>query len=349
MRDNSIDKTIGADDLCDMRDLSSYRHMIVFGESGSGKSYTVRKDMINVLEKFPKDKVILIDTCNEYGELVKAYGGVNCRICANEESVTLNGEDTGSDARLTVFNIGSLPFRLEKPAYLACLKWAYDSILENYANGKNTWLYLEGAPIHSDDGKLESYIRMMMDTLWGFRCRITFVIRSFEAMFETATGRCIVSNSDTALILRSTKTHTEMLLGYYKHSGLQAKVFAELPFGYGMLVQGGICLPFNADYEPAKLILPIKKIWFDMIVSGDKKEEYREIKPYYDSRFGKFFAAPDDKAMIVFRNGYSAKSPAAEAVCRLRKGKGRPEWGAEPGVDYYILDIHEVRNVTGGE
>lgn len=33
------------------------------------------------------------------------------------------------------------------------------------------------------------------------------------------------------------------------------------------------------------MILPIKKKWYDMIVSGEKKEEYREIKPYYDSRF----------------------------------------------------------------
>ena len=31
-------------------------------------------------------------------------------------------------------------------------------------------------------------------------------------------------------------------------------------------------------------ILPIKKKWFDMILSGEKKEEYREIKPYYRSR-----------------------------------------------------------------
>lgn len=28
------------------------------------------------------------------------------------------------------------------------------------------------------------------------------------------------------------------------------------------------------------LVLPIKKQWFDMIISGEKKEEYREIKPY---------------------------------------------------------------------
>ena len=29
------------------------------------------------------------------------------------------------------------------------------------------------------------------------------------------------------------------------------------------------------------LTLPIKKKWFDMTLNGEKKEEYREIKPYY--------------------------------------------------------------------
>lgn len=32
------------------------------------------------------------------------------------------------------------------------------------------------------------------------------------------------------------------------------------------------------------LILPIKRKWFDMILSGEKKEEYRDIKPYYDTK-----------------------------------------------------------------
>ena len=32
------------------------------------------------------------------------------------------------------------------------------------------------------------------------------------------------------------------------------------------------------------LILPIKKRWFDMILSGEKKEEYRDITPYYETR-----------------------------------------------------------------
>lgn len=33
------------------------------------------------------------------------------------------------------------------------------------------------------------------------------------------------------------------------------------------------------------LTLPIKKKWFDMILSGEKKEEYRKIKPYWTKRF----------------------------------------------------------------
>lgn len=37
------------------------------------------------------------------------------------------------------------------------------------------------------------------------------------------------------------------------------------------------------------LTLPTIGKWFYMILSGEKGEEYREIKPYYTSRFKKIF------------------------------------------------------------
>ena len=37
------------------------------------------------------------------------------------------------------------------------------------------------------------------------------------------------------------------------------------------------------------LVLPIKKKWFDMIINGEKQEEYRELKPYYHKRLGNYF------------------------------------------------------------
>lgn len=96
----------------------------------------------------------------------------------------------------------------------------------------------------------------------------------------------------------------------------------------------------------AMLTLPIKKKWFDMILSGEKKEEYREIKPYYKTRFEKLFAIDpfneDDKREIIFRNGYSKNSPSFIAKCTLSVGTGKEEWGVEKGKQYFVLTIHEI-------
>lgn len=90
------------------------------------------------------------------------------------------------------------------------------------------------------------------------------------------------------------------------------------------------------------LILPIKKKWFDLILSGEKKEEYRKISPYYTSRFQNLFHADTDAKEIYFRNGYSSTSPSFVAVCTLDMGEGREEWGAEPGQTYYRLHVKRI-------
>lgn len=91
------------------------------------------------------------------------------------------------------------------------------------------------------------------------------------------------------------------------------------------------------------LTLPIEKKWFDMILSGKKKEEYRALSKYYQTRFNNIFDALDtDIKEIAFRNGYSSNSPLFVAKCTLHIKTGNPEWGAEPGKEYYTLKIHEI-------
>ena len=97
------------------------------------------------------------------------------------------------------------------------------------------------------------------------------------------------------------------------------------------------------------LVLPIKKNWYDMILSGEKREEYREIKSYYTSRFKGIGLLDNDGnevslkfVPIMFRNGYSEKSPSFVAFCWLSKGYGRVEWGAEKDKKYYRLHIAKI-------
>ena len=91
------------------------------------------------------------------------------------------------------------------------------------------------------------------------------------------------------------------------------------------------------------LTLTIKKKWFDMILSGEKEEEYREITRYYRTRF---MNAPRDSAygstFICFRNGYSKNSPMFIARVFIYEGYGKTKWGAEPNEKYYILKILEI-------
>ncbi len=94
------------------------------------------------------------------------------------------------------------------------------------------------------------------------------------------------------------------------------------------------------------LTLPIEEKWFKMILRGEKTEEYREIKDYWKTRFHKAglcleSGIPRAPAEVLFVNGYGNARPAIRATVRLSIGKGRPEWGAEPGAVYFKLIILE--------
>jgi len=74
------------------------------------------------------------------------------------------------------------------------------------------------------------------------------------------------------------------------------------------------------------LHLTLKKKWFDLIASGEKKEEYREVKQYWIKRLHN-----KEFDYVQFRNGYSKDSPIirVEFIC-IRLHKGKKEWGAPP-------------------
>lgn len=114
------------------------------------------------------------------------------------------------------------------------------------------------------------------------------------------------------------------------------------------------------------LILPVKKKWFDMVLSGEKMEEYREIKPYWDVRIAKWLDIKPTKENIEeikrllscgnlswipslkakFINGYGSSRPSFVADCAISIGTGRKEWGAEPGKEYYVIHIKWIKNVS---
>ena len=77
-----------------------------------------------------------------------------------------------------------------------------------------------------------------------------------------------------------------------------------------------------------------------MISSGEKKEEYREIKPYYQTRFDK------PLTHVKFTNGYGNSVPSVTVeLLEISKGVPKPEWSEgtiEQGCEVFVLSLGKI-------
>lgn len=96
------------------------------------------------------------------------------------------------------------------------------------------------------------------------------------------------------------------------------------------------------------LLLHIKKKWFDMIASGEKKEEYRKIKPYWVARLcDKKTLAFKSFDIVAFKNGYGKNSPSIKIECLgIYLGEGNKDWGFEKRC--FVISLGEIINQLNG-
>lgn len=123
------------------------------------------------------------------------------------------------------------------------------------------------------------------------------------------------------------------------------------------------------------LTLALNKPWFNMIKSGIKSEEYREIKTSYINRFfdmGAMLTAfmnaggPNDRELafanavdldiwpifmkkftkLVLTCGYPKKTDLNRRLefesPKIDIGYGKPEWGADPKTKYFVITWKEA-------
>lgn len=104
-----------------------------------------------------------------------------------------------------------------------------------------------------------------------------------------------------------------------------------------------------------------KKEWFDLVKSGEKKEEYREITPYWCNRFldvesmriedcsvemielmiEKSVFSIKQFSKVTFTLGYPKKDDTSRRMTfqnpHIRIGEGKTEWGAKAGRKYFVI------------
>ena len=95
------------------------------------------------------------------------------------------------------------------------------------------------------------------------------------------------------------------------------------------------------------LNLTIKRRWFDMISSGEKHEEYRDLGNKQVSRaFAHYNCDNKSDGVMVLRNGYSMESRAlAVRILVIEKCMTslpeHPDWG-EPKCPHYSIVLGDI-------
>ena len=97
--------------------------------------------------------------------------------------------------------------------------------------------------------------------------------------------------------------------------------------------------------ECSVLHLPLKRTWYDMIASGEKKEEYRAVKDYYRTRISNFVRrAPlvsrkSNTLVVAFSCGRRKADMYFTVVgVNIYPNRLHPEWG-EPKGDHYVIAL----------
>ena len=88
------------------------------------------------------------------------------------------------------------------------------------------------------------------------------------------------------------------------------------------------------------LDLVLKGKWYDMIESGEKPEEYRDLSQHWVSRI---WYNKDKIKAVRFHRGYTNTTMTLE-VKGITAGRGNPQWGAPTDRDVIIIKLEAKDN-----
>lgn len=94
--------------ICNRKKLASPMGFVC-GKPGSGKSFSVKREITNTVLAYPEDEIIIFDPAGEYGNLIEALGGVNVRLAPDADTALnpfdLSDVEGRADAAQLAFKI----------------------------------------------------------------------------------------------------------------------------------------------------------------------------------------------------------------------------------------------------
>ena len=255
---------------------------MVIATSGSGKSMSVKMEIIMEFLRWPNARFILVDPENEYELLVKALGGEAIKVSVDSRTyfnpldyhydpktdvppdvakiefvlsmldklIGENGHLQPEDRSLICFNIQSLGDQLRPIAMMSLLEFINMQVMTNRRKDATaaTWIYFDEIHVLLKDPMSSNFLYSSWKRFRKYNAYATGISQDIQDYLDNPVAYALLSNSEFVIMLRQSKS-LEALERLYGLSKPQLEFLRNASEGHGILKMGNSMIPFS-NLEP---------------------------------------------------------------------------------------------------
>ncbi len=250
----------------------------VLGVSGSVKSFTAKREIVN-LALATDDDILIIDPESEYRPLIEGLGGEVIDISATSEN-HINALDmeqgygdgdnpivlaielftegslntfakptnVNTASRIVCYDIRDLGKQLQPVGMLVVLDSIFNRVIRNRKQGRNTWLYIDEIYLLFQ----HEYSANFLFTLWKrvrkYGACATGITQNVGDLLESHTARTMLANSEFLVMLNQAATDRTDLARLLSISDNQLSYITNVDFGHGLIKCGSAVVPFMDSF-----------------------------------------------------------------------------------------------------
>ena len=255
---------------------------MVIATSGSGKSMSVKMEIIMEFLRWPNARFILVDPENEYELLVKALGGEAIKVSVDSRThfnpldyhydpktdvppdvakiefvlsmldklIGENGHLQPEDRSLICFNIQSLGDQLRPIAMMSLLEFINMQVMTNRRKDATaaTWIYFDEIHVLLKDPMSSNFLYSSWKRFRKYNAYATGISQDIQDYLDNPVAYALLSNSEFVIMLRQSKSleALERLCGLSKP---QLEFLRNASEGHGIIKMGNSMIPFS-NLEP---------------------------------------------------------------------------------------------------
>lgn len=150
--------------------------------------------------------------------------------------------------RFTIYNIKDIGTGMKSIGLLVCLDNIWNRMIENYKNGKRTWLYCDEFHLLTQTETSARYTQQIWRRARKWDGIPTGITQQVEDMIKTEDGRAILGNSEFVMMLSMNAYGRAQMQQMYNLTDTELEYITSSGPGHGLLYCGNDIIPFEDSF-----------------------------------------------------------------------------------------------------